>query len=138
MGEVNQIEVHPWRQMSEVVAYHNRHGIATMCMAPLARGRMFGKTALLQIARRFGRTEAEVAIRWSLQKGFIPIPKSINPKRILENAAGGFELSEQDMRLISSLDSGYMSCTMASPCHELPWEIVADSIPDPSVWGGNV
>eukprot|EP00434_Breviolum_minutum_P017032 symbB.v1.2.015029.t1/scaffold1037.1/size142759/1 len=69
LPEVNQIEVHCWRQLPEVTAYHAKHGIATMCMAPLARGRMFGRSDLAKMAEEMGRTEAEVAIRWSLQKG---------------------------------------------------------------------
>lgn len=136
MPEVNQIEVHCWRQLPEVVEYHRQHGIATMCMAPLARGRMFGRSDLATLARELGRTEAEVAIRWSLQSGFIPIPKSINTERILTNAADGFSLSEQHMERIRKLDTGFLSCTMASPCHLLAWELVAEGIPHPDTWGG--
>ncbi|CAJ1332512.1 unnamed protein product [Effrenium voratum] len=137
LPEVNQIEVHCWRQLPEVTAYHAQHGIATMCMAPLARGRMFGRSELAQMAQELGRTEAELAIRWSLQKGYAPIPKSIHPERILLNMADGFELTKRHMERIQELDTGFLSCTMASPCHELPWELVADSIPDPSLWGGD-
>jgi len=137
MPEVNQIEMHPWRQLPEVTAYHEQHGIVTMCMAPLARGRRFGRTDLATLARELGRSEAELAIRWSLQKGFVPIPKSINPGRVLLNAANGFDLSNAQMTRMALLDNGFMSCTMASPCHELAWELVADSIPHPDTWGGN-
>eukprot|EP00747_Dinoflagellata_sp_TGD_P166872 gnl/TRDRNA2_/TRDRNA2_190349_c0_seq1.p1 gnl/TRDRNA2_/TRDRNA2_190349_c0~~gnl/TRDRNA2_/TRDRNA2_190349_c0_seq1.p1 ORF type:complete len:441 (+),score=64.10 gnl/TRDRNA2_/TRDRNA2_190349_c0_seq1:80-1402(+) len=136
MPEVNQIEVHCWRQLPEVVEYHQRHGIATMCMAPLARGRMFGRSDLAVIAKELGYEEAAVAIRWCLQKGYIPIPKSINPQRIVSNAAEGFDLSEKTMARIQRLDSGYLSCTMASPCHEMAWSMVSDSIPHPDTWGG--
>merc|ERR1712110_671179 len=103
-------EVHCWRELPEVVEYHRQPGIATMCMAPLARGRMFGKSDLAALAWELGRSEAEVAIRWSLQCGYIPIPKSINPERVLLNAAEGFDLSEEQMERIRKLDSGYMSC----------------------------
>jgi len=137
LPEVNQIEVHCWRQLPEVTAYHAKHGIATMCMAPLARGRMFGRSDLAKMAEEMGRTEAEVAIRWSLQKGYIPIPKSINPERVLLNMADGFDLTKSQMDRIKHLDTGFMSCTMASPCHELSWQLVADEIPDPDTWGGN-
>lgn len=137
LPEVNQIEVHCWRQPQKVTAYHSEHGIATMCMAPLARGRMFGRSDLAKMAQEMGRTEAEVAIRWSLQKGYIPIPKSINPERILLNMADGFDLTKRQMERVERLDTGFMSCTMASPCHELSWQLVADSIPDPDTWGGN-
>lgn len=98
---------------------------------------MFGRSDLTKMAQEMGRTEAEVAIRWSLQKGYIPIPKSINPERILLNMADGFDLTKRQMERIEQLDTGFMSCTMASPCHELSWQLVADSIPDPDTWGGN-
>lgn len=136
LPEVNQVEVHCWRQLPEVVDYHRRHSIATMCMAPLARGRRFECTDLAALAKSIGRSEAEVAIRWSLQSGFIPIPKSIRPERIVSNAAEGFDLTETEMQRIAKLDAGYMSCTVASPCHELAWALVSESIPDPAVWGG--
>ncbi|CAK9046351.1 unnamed protein product [Durusdinium trenchii] len=137
LPEVNQIEVHCWRQLPEVTAYHAQRGIATMCMAPLARGRMLGRSDLAKMAEEMGRTEAELAIRWSLQQGYIPIRKSINSERILLNMADGFDLAESQMERIQRLNSGFMSCTMASPCYELPWELVADNIPDPATWGGD-
>eukprot|EP00439_Symbiodinium_sp_Y106_P030010 s5408_g3.t1 len=98
---------------------------------------MFGYSDLAKMAEELGRSEAELAIRWSLQKGFVPIPKSINPKRILLNMADGFELNPRQMARMAQLDSGYMSCTMASPCHELAWALVSDGIPHPDTWGGN-
>merc|ERR1712039_168326 len=136
MPEVNQIEVHCWRQLPEVTEYHQKHGIVTMCMAPLARCRMMGKSNLGLIAKELRRSEAEIAIRWSLQNGYVPIPKSINPARILENTAEGFDLSQKQMARIKELDSGFMSCTMASPCHTMEWQAVAHSIPHPDTWGG--
>lgn len=137
MPEVNQIEIHPWRQLPEVVEYHKKHSIATMCMAPLARCQMFGQSGLASIAREIGRTEAEVAIRWSLQNGFIPIPKSICPDRVQLNAATGFDLSHKQMSKIAKLDCGYMSCRGSSPCCELAWKLVANKIPDQSVLSRN-
>jgi diketogulonate reductase-like aldo/keto reductase len=134
LPEVNQVEVHCWRQLPELIEYHRQHSIATMCMAPLARGQLFGQTGLKEVAKSLGRSEAEVAIRWSLQRGFIPIPKSIQPQRIISNAAEGFDLTARDMERIRNLDTGYMSCKVASPCCELPWELLADSIPDPALW----
>merc|ERR1712224_459655 len=101
-------------------------------MAPLARCQMFGQTSLSKIAREIGRTEAEVAIRWSLQQGYIPIPKSIQPGRIQLNAATGFDLSRKHLAEITKLDFGYMSCRGSSPCCELAWKLVANKIPDQS------
>lgn len=137
MPEVNQIEIHPWRQLPEVVEYHKKHSIATMCMAPLARCQMFGQTGLSKIAKEIGRTEAEVAIRWSLQQGYIPIPKSSHSDRIELNAATGFDLSHKHVDKIAKLDCGFMSCRGSSPCCELAWKLVANKIPDQSTLAQN-
>ena len=60
--EVNQVELHPWLQQKELVAYHNAEGIATMGYCPLARCKKFGATALKEIADGIGKTEAQVCI----------------------------------------------------------------------------
>lgn len=134
LPEVNQVEVHCWRQLPELIEYHQSHGIATMCMAPLARGEMFNQTDLAHIAQELGRTEAEVAIRWSLQRGYIPIPKSLRPERVAANTATGFCLSDEHMARISQLDTGFMVCTKASPCHQLPWALIANERPEEALW----
>ncbi|CAJ1342062.1 unnamed protein product [Effrenium voratum] len=123
-----------WRQLPGLTNYHRTYGIATMCMAPLARGEMFGKTDMSAIAREVGRSEAEVAIRWCQQLGFIPIPRSVQPDRILVNAASGLELSASQMERIRALDSNYIACRKASPCCELPWDAIAEHIPEKSMW----
>merc|ERR1719491_708781 len=74
LPEVNQVEVHCWRQMKRLTEYHREHGIATMCMTPLAKGGMLGKTDVAEIAKELGRTEPQIALRWCLQKGYIAIP----------------------------------------------------------------
>ena len=105
-----------------------------MCMAPLARGEMFEKTDVANIARELGRSEAEVAVRWSMQMGYIPLPRSVRPERILSNSAAGFSLTTGHMERIAKVDSDYIACTKASPCCKLPWTAVADHIPDKAMW----
>lgn len=134
MPEVNQIELHCWLQQREVVAYHRRHGIATMAYSPLARGKRFGQ-GLAGLAHETGHSEAEVAVRWSLQSGHIVIPKSTDPGRIRDNAAEGFNLSETQLATIAGLDCNYRSCPSASRCMVLPWAVVAGPAPD---GGGSV
>ncbi|OLP82283.1 hypothetical protein AK812_SmicGene37066 [Symbiodinium microadriaticum] len=114
-----------WRQMHELTAYHRKHRIATMQMAPLARGEMFNKTDVANIAREVGCSEAAVAVRWSMQMGFIPLPRSVRPDRIRENSAAGVTLTECQMERIARVDLNYTSCTKASPCSRLPWPAVA-------------
>mmetsp|Transcript_2713 Transcript_2713/g.6157 ORF Transcript_2713/g.6157 Transcript_2713/m.6157 type:complete len:419 (-) Transcript_2713:37-1293(-) len=134
LPEVNQVEVHCWRQMQDLTAYHRNHRIATMGMAPLARGEMFNKTDVANIAHEVGCSEAAIAVRWSMQMGFIPLPRSVRPDRIRENSAAGFTLTECQMERIARVDSNYTSCTKASPCSRLPWAAVAEQIPDKAMW----
>mmetsp|Transcript_43974 Transcript_43974/g.86013 ORF Transcript_43974/g.86013 Transcript_43974/m.86013 type:complete len:290 (-) Transcript_43974:109-978(-) len=122
---VNQIELHPWLQQKELVAYCRKHSIAVMGYCPLARCKQFGKTKLAKIAAQVGKTEAEVCIRWSLQKGFVTIPKSSHPARIAlnVNAATGFTLNEETMAEIETVDCGFKSSSSVSS-QDLPWEDV--------------
>ncbi|CAK0878758.1 unnamed protein product, partial [Prorocentrum cordatum] len=130
LPEINQVEVHCWRQMPELLEYHRQHGIATMCMSPLAKGQMFNRTDLASIAEELGQPEASVAIRWAQQLGLVPIPRSLREQHIVANAATGFSLSADHIRL----DSGYVASRGATPAHALPWELVADSVPDKALW----
>jgi len=114
---VNQIEVHPWFQQSELTEYCAAQGIVVEAFAPLAQGRKFvsatgdeseeSDDAVVRIARKHGKTQAQVLIRWSLQKGYVALPKSSNPERIRENAnVFDFELDEDDMCTLGELDQG--------------------------------
>lgn len=134
LPQVNQVEIHCWRQLPDLAEYHRKNGIATMCMAPLARGEMFGKTDVAAIAEELGVTEAAVAARWCMQMGYIPIPRSVQPLHIRENLASGFELTTSHMERIQKVDTNYIACRKASPCCELPWDAISDSIPDKSLW----
>jgi len=103
---VNQIELHPHRRREELVKYCLDNGIAPMGYSPLERGEFLKDPTLGEIAASYGRTPAQILIRWSVQKGFITIPKSVKPERILENAnVFDFTLSEQDMQTLNSLPS---------------------------------
>ncbi|ORY48414.1 Aldo/keto reductase [Leucosporidium creatinivorum] len=104
---VNQIEVHPWCQQRPIVEYCRANGIVVQAYCPLVRTRRFDDPVLKRVAEKVGKTGAQVLIRWSLQKDFVPLPKSDTPSRILENAdVYDFELSEEDMADLDSLDLG--------------------------------
>lgn len=134
LPEVNQVEVHCWRQWPELVEYHRRHDIVTMCMVPLSRGEMLNRTDLTVLAHGLGRPEASVAIRWALQKGFVAIPRSVRPERIRLNAAVDFELTQEMMARIERLDEDHVVARLAATGAALPWEHIADSVPDKSAW----
>jgi 2,5-diketo-D-gluconate reductase A len=103
---VNQIELHPRFQQSELRAYHAEHGIATEAWSPLGRGASLDDPTIGQIASDHDRTPAQATLRWHLQLGNVVIPKSVTPKRIEENfGVFDFELSEEEMNAIAALDS---------------------------------
>lgn len=103
---VNQVELHPYLVQSEVRAYGNEHGIATEAWSPLAKGGSLLSEALVQqLAESYGRTPAQIVLRWHLQLGTIVIPKSVTPSRIAENLdVLDFTLTEADVAALSSLD----------------------------------
>ncbi|MFH8407440.1 aldo/keto reductase [Streptomyces sp. NPDC018019] len=105
---VNQIELHPQFQQSEARAFHARHGIATEAWSPLGQGKDLLKDATVTaLAEKYGRTPAQIVLRWHLQLGNVVIPKSVTPSRIKENIdVFGFELDDADMAALAALDSG--------------------------------
>ncbi|MCF7548606.1 aldo/keto reductase [Pseudonocardia sp. WMMC193] len=102
---VNQIELHPGFQQAPLRAYHAAHGIVTEAWSPLARGALLEHPALTELARRRGRSVAQVVLRWHLQLGNAVIPKSATPARIRANLdLFDFSLSEAEMAEIAALD----------------------------------
>ena len=95
---VNQIELHPWCQQRDVTAFCQQHDIAVEAYSPLTKGMRLKDPLLAGLARATGRSPAQLLLRWSLQKGFVTIPKSAKRERIAENAAlFDFALSAQQM-----------------------------------------
>ncbi|MDX3853214.1 aldo/keto reductase [Streptomyces sp. AK02-01A] len=104
---VNQIELHPGLQQSELRAFHAKHNIATEAWSPLAQGALLKDEAITGIAERHGKSAAQVVLRWHLQLGNIVIPKSVTPARIRENIdVFDFALTQDDLDAITALDRG--------------------------------
>ncbi len=104
---LNQVELHPLLQQEELRQVHHQLGIATEAWAPLGQGALLDNPKVTEVARRHGKTPAQVLIRWHIQLGNIVIPKSVTPERIVSNFdVFDLELSEQDMASISSLGDG--------------------------------
>ncbi|MBL1287606.1 aldo/keto reductase [Streptomyces sp. NPDC057067] len=104
---VNQIELHPGLQQSELRAVHAEYGIATEAWSPLAQGALLNEEAIVAVAERHGKTPAQAVLRWHLQLGNVVIPKSVTPARIRQNIdVFDFELSAADMDAIAGLDRG--------------------------------
>ncbi|KAL7283931.1 LOW QUALITY PROTEIN: hypothetical protein ACG7TL_001203 [Trametes sanguinea] len=125
LPSINQIEVQPLCQQKEIVDYCKKHNIVVEAYAPLMRGQWdipaITETAkkvqapaiaflLLSLNVRLGqynKTPAQILVRWSLQRGFAPLPKSASPERVISNAeVFDFEIGAEDMARIDALDKG--------------------------------
>jgi 2,5-diketo-D-gluconate reductase A len=103
---VNQIELHPLLQQNELRAWHAAHGIVTEAWSPLAQGRLLQDATLAKIAKKHGRSVAQVILRWHVQLGLVVFPKSVTPSRIRENiAVFDFRLDGEDMAAIQAMDA---------------------------------
>jgi 2,5-diketo-D-gluconate reductase B len=101
---VLQAEYHPYLDQTKLLTACRRHELIFTAFCPLARGRMFNDPVLGAIARRRGRTIAQVALRWLLQQNVAAIPRSSNPQRIAENIdVFDFALTDHEMKQISAL-----------------------------------
>jgi 2,5-diketo-D-gluconate reductase A len=113
---VNQIEAHPFFHNDDVRAYGAEHGIATEAWAPIAKGKVGDDETIRAVADEVGRTPAQVALRWHMQRGDIVFPKSVTPARIVENfALFDFELDDDQMARVGSLDRGEDGRTGPNP-----------------------
>ncbi len=107
---VNQIELHPFCQQRNLREVMKRYDIAPMAWAPFAEGRngLFSNQMLAMIGKKYGKSPAQVVLRWLRQNGIIAIPKSVHEERIEQNfAVDDFTLSEEDMRAVETLDNGH-------------------------------
>ncbi|KAL2058084.1 hypothetical protein ABVK25_001702 [Lepraria finkii] len=100
---VGQWELHPWLARKDIVDWCNERGVICEAYCPLIRGQRLGEKALQDLSKKHGKTPAQVLMRWSLQKGFVPLPKSVTPSRIEENAdVYDFELEPEDMKALET------------------------------------
>lgn len=102
---VNQIELHPWLTQEAMVEYDASHGIITQAWSPLARGKIFDEALLAELAGVYGKSAAQVVLRWHIQRGISVIPKTSSVGRLAENLdVFDFELSADDVARISALN----------------------------------
>ena len=106
--DVNQIELNPYVPRPGARAYDEGLGIVTESWSPIGKGGgLLAEPAVAAVAEAHGRTPAQVVLRWHLELGCVPIPKSSDPGRLRENlAVFDFTLSEDEMRRLSELDRG--------------------------------
>lgn len=101
---VNQIEFHPGQMQEEIYKYCRENNILVEAWSPLGTGRILENETLAGIAKKYNKSVAQLCIRWCLQNGALPLPKSITPSRIKENAdIFNFIISDDDMREINEM-----------------------------------
>ncbi|MFH0993013.1 MAG: aldo/keto reductase, partial [bacterium] len=100
----NQIFLNPGDTQKATVDFSQPYGILTEAYSPLATGRLFQVEKLAEMAKKYGVTLAQLAIRWSLQRGFLPLPKSVTPERIANNFdVFGFDIAAADLAAMEEI-----------------------------------
>ncbi len=106
---INQVETHPFFQQIETQQFLQDNNVQLESWGPFAEGRndLFKNSLLMEIGRRYDKSEAQIVLRWLIQRGIVAIPKSVKKERIVENFnVFNFELSSEDMNKIKTLDNG--------------------------------
>ncbi|NEU06406.1 aldo/keto reductase [Clostridium senegalense] len=107
MPMINQVEFHPLLIQNELRQFCKKNNIQLEAWSPLMRGKIFDNKLLKELAKKYGKTIAQIVLRWDLQMGVVTIPKSTNITRIKENSQiFDFEISEEDLFKIQQLDKG--------------------------------
>lgn len=108
MPTVNQMEFHPYLIQQELIDLCTSNNIVYQAWSPIMQGRVFEIPLLKQIGRKYRKNQAQVVLRWDLQRGVATIPKSVNQARVEANAnIFNFELSDFDMAAINALDCNH-------------------------------
>lgn len=101
---VNQIEFHPGMLQEETVEFCKKHDILVEAWAPFSNGQILTNPVLKEIADKYKKSVAQLSLRWIIQKGIVPLPKSVTPERIKSNLeVFDFEINEQDVDRIDKL-----------------------------------
>jgi diketogulonate reductase-like aldo/keto reductase len=122
---VDQIELHPFLVRQELTDFLNKEGIVIEAYSPLTRGVKLDDATLVRIGKRHNKTSAQVLIRWSLERGYVSLPKSTNPARLRENFdVYDFELTEEEFEELTKLDENWLINTVFGD--QIYWEDISD------------
>lgn len=109
---INQVEVNPFHQQDKALEYNNKYGVQLEAWAPFAEGKngIFTNETLKEIGNKYNKSIGQVILRWLLQRGIVPLSKTVRKERMLENInIFDFELSEEDMKKIANLNTNTSS-----------------------------
>lgn len=105
MPMTNQIEIHPGCSQKDMIEYCKENNIQLVAWGPIMRGRVLSEPIMIELSKKYNKTIPQITLRWHIQNGIIPIPKSSNEDRIKENFnIYNFEISKEDMLKIDSLN----------------------------------
>jgi len=116
MPMVNQVEIHPFTIKNNIVNYCNYNNIKVIAWSPISRGRVLENELMIELAQKYNKSIVQIVLRWHMQRGIIPIPKSSNKDRIKDNIdVFDFEICSEDMKRINELDEGYNASVTTPP-----------------------
>ena len=105
MPMVNQIEIHPCKTQKETIEYCNENNIQVVAWGPIMRGKILSLPLMLELSEKYNKSIAQITLRWHIQNGVIPIPKSSNEERIKANLdIFDFNISSEDIKKIDELN----------------------------------
>jgi diketogulonate reductase-like aldo/keto reductase len=111
MPAVDQVEFHPFLYQKELLKYCKDNNIVLEAYRPLTKGKRLNDKVIEDIAHKYGKSDAEILIKWSIEHGCIPIPKSVHKERIEENLkVFDFEISAEDMEILDGLNENLHLC----------------------------
>ena len=120
MPMVNQVEIHPFSTKNNIIDYCKDNHIKVIAWSPIARGRVLYSDLMINLSKKYKKSIVQIVLRWHMQKGIIPIPKSSNENRIKENIdILDFEISVEDMIKIDELDEGYDASVTSIPANTI-------------------
>jgi hypothetical protein len=112
-------QLHPWCQQRTIDAYCKQHGIIIEAYSPIVRNYKANDPTLVEVAKKYNQSTQQVLIRYALQKGWVPLPKTDNAERIAANAdVFDFDISADDMDLLDSLDQGAAGAIVEAVANE--------------------
>ena len=102
---VNQIEIHPFNTQTGIASFCQQHDIIVQAWGPLVRGMRMTHHTIASLAKKYSCSSAQLLLRWSLQHGYVVLPKSVTKERIVENGEiSDIEIREEDMEKLDGLD----------------------------------
>ncbi|KAI5285258.1 hypothetical protein KEM54_000716 [Ascosphaera aggregata] len=106
---VNQLEIHPFNTHADTTEWCQNHGITVEAFCPLTRQEKMHDRTIVRLSKKYNCTAAQLLLRWSLQHGFVPLPKSQHPARLKENSdIDWLTISDADMKTMDDLDEHYI------------------------------